>query len=494
MKPWAQVSIAGITSGLAFFPLNLGFLAWVSFVPLLNVFINSSLYKNLIYGYIFGFTFNFTAFYWIGLNSGADKFTVIGSLVAAACYLSVFWALAGFLFSLLPRDHKSSFGGFLFPFLIVFVEWLRSFGVMGFPWSNIALSQSKYIYFIQHIDITGTYGVSFIVISFNVIVYNAIKKRIALKNALFFILFVFLGLSLTGWSKVKSLSSFDKIIKTAIVQPNIDPNTKWENKNKIIAMMDSLHVESNKLNPDLIIFPETALPSYLVRDNYTRRILQKTVNRFNVPLLTGTIHASNYKGSRYYYNSAIFLKPHSDYKLYSKIHLVPFAEYDLLPAIFHPLTKLNINIDRGRFKSGEKFVVFNWKNFSFSNLICYESSIPRIARKFVSKGAQFLVIQANDGWLGNSYGPYQHFELARLRAIENRIPVIRCANTGISGIIRPDGTVQNIIDLNQEGIMIENVKIGVSDSFYTKHGDIFAFSCFIITLVFIFYSCIKRFF
>ena len=104
------------------------------------------------------------------------------------------------------------------------------------------------------------------------------------------------------------------------------------------------------------------------------------------------------------------------------------------------------------------------------------------------------MIQANDGWLGNSYGPYQHFELARLRAIENRIPVIRCANTGISGIIRPDGTVQNIIDLNQDGIMIENVKIGVSDSFYTKHGDIFAFSCFIITLVFIFYSCIKRFF
>ena len=299
---------------------------------------------------------------------------------------------------------------------------------------------------------------------------------------------------MTGWSKIKSLSSFDKRIQTAIVQPNIDPNTKWANKNKIIATMDSLHFESIKLEPDLVIFPETALPSYLVRDNFTRKKLQETVDSFNIPLLTGTIHASNYNGSRHYFNSAMFLKPHSDYELYSKIHLVPFAEYDLLPAIFHPLTKLNINIDRGRFKSGEEFVVFNWKNFLFSDLICYESSVPRIARKFVSMGAQFLVIQANDGWLGNSYGPYQHFELARLRAIENRVPVVRCANTGISGIIRPDGTVQNIIDLNQKGIISESVNIGSESSFYTKYGDVFAFSCFIITLVFTFYSCIKRFF
>ena len=494
MKPWVQVSISGIVSGLAFFPLNLGFLAWVSFIPLLHVFITSSQNKNLIYGYIFGFTFNLTAFYWIGSNSGADKLTVIGSLVAAVCYLSIFWALAGFLFSILPRDKKSTLGGLFFPFLIVFVEWLRSFGAMGFPWSNIALSQSKYTYFIQYIDITGTYGVSFIIMSFNVILYNAVKKRISLKYALSFVLFIFLGLSLAGWSKTKSLLKSDKIIKTAIVQPNIDPNTKWENKNKIIAFMDSLHIVSNKLNPDLVIFPETALPSYLVRDNYTRRKLQKTVDSFNIPLLTGTIHASNDSGSRFYYNSAMFLKPNSDFKLYSKIHLVPFAEYDLLPAIFHPLTKLNINIDRGRFKSGEKFIIFNWKNFSFSNLICYESSIPRIARKFVSKGAQFLVIQANDGWLGNSFGPYQHFELARLRAIENRVPIIRCANTGISGIIKSDGKVQSMISLNQQGIISGNVNIGFNNSFYTKYGDIFAFSCFIITLIFIFYSCKKRFF
>ena len=488
------MSFAGIATGLAFFPLNLGFLAWVSFIPLFHVFTNSSLKKNLIYGYIFGFTFNITAFYWIGSNSGADKLTVIGSLIAAAGYLSIFYALAGILFSLLSTNHKNRFGGVLFPFLIVFIEWIRSFGAMGFPWSNIALSQSKYIYFIQFIDITGTYGVSFIIISFNVILYNGIKKKIDLKYALSFILFVVIGLSLIGWSKIKSLSSFDKIIKIAIVQPNIDPNTKWANKNKVIAIMDSLHVESNKFKPDLVIFPETALPSYLVRDNYTRLNLQETVDRSNIPLLTGTIHASNYNGLKHYFNSAMFLKPHSDYELYSKIHLVPFAEYDLMPAVFHPLTKLNINIDRGRFNSGEDYVVFNWKNFLFSDLICYESSIPRIARKFVSMGAQFLVIQANDGWLGNSYGPYQHFELARLRAIENRVPVLRSANTGISGIIRPDGTVQNIIGLNQKGIIFESVNIGFKSSFYTKYGDMFAFSCFIITLVFIFYSCIKRFF
>ena len=94
-----------------------------------------------------------------------------------------------------------------------------------------------------------------------------------------------------------------------------------------------------------------------------------------------------------------------------------------------------------------------------------------------------LIIQANDGWLGNSYGPYQHFELARLRAIENRIPILRSANTGISGVIRPDGTVQSKVGLNKQLIFQENINISKSGSIYSSYGDIFALVCFLITLL-----------
>ena len=495
LKPWVQAIISGFVIGIAYHPFNLGFLAWVGFIPLFNVFINGDSKKNIINGYIFGLIYNLTAFYWIGSNSGADFITVFGSLIAAVLYLSIYWSIAGIIVSIIPSQQKQILSNLLFPFLIVSIEWIRSFGALGFPWANIALTQSKYIYLLQMLEITDTYGISFIVISINVIIYNSIKNDAFIKDGLLKVVILLIGISLAGWARVKSINKQqkNKNIDVVIVQPNIDPNIKWHEKKRIISYMDSLHHEAAKLNPDIIIFPETALPSYLTRDHKTRNMLQMTVDKYNIPLLTGTINIKINDRVKDYYNSAMLLKPKSDYKLYSKIHLVPFAEYDLFPKIFHPLTWLNINIDRGSFKSGEDYKIFKWKNIFFSNVICYESSIPRVVREFISRGSELLIIQANDGWLGNSYGPYQHFELARLRAIENRIPVLRSANTGISGVIRADGTIQKKVGLNNQLIFQEQINIINSGSIYTKYGDIFAIACFIISLIISVISCKKRF-
>ena len=489
-----QVIISGFLTGLAFHPLGLGFLAWVSFVPLIHVFNISLLKKNIIYGYVFGLSFNLTAFYWIGVNSGADFITVLGSLFAAVFYLAFFWAGAGFLFSLISKGDQHISGNIFFPFIIVLIEYVRSFGALGFPWSNLALTQSNYIYFIQFIEVTGTYGVSFFIIGFNVILYNVTQKKISLLKGLSFISLILIGLSIAGAGRILSLPKSNQKISVAVVQPNVNPNTKWQNKKEIIAFMDSLHQESIKFKPDLIVFPETALPSYLVRDSRTRGALQRKVDSSGIPLLTGTIHTSFENNSRYYYNSSMFIIPQKEYELYSKIHLVPFAEYDLLPFIFHPLTKLNINIDRGNFKSGNNYKIFKYEDLLFSNLICYESSIPNISRTFVSNGAEFLVIQANDGWLGSSFGPYQHFELARLRAIENRIPVVRCANTGISGIINFDGSIKEKVKLNEEKIIFESLSTNKNGSFFTKYGDIFAIIISITFLIIISYSRCRKYF
>ena len=343
------------------------------------------------------------------------------------------------------------------------------------------------------IEITGTYGISFIVISINVIIYNAINKKTFIKDGLFPVIIFLIGISIVGWARMQLLNETQKEINAVIAQPNVDPNIKWHEKEEIISFMDSLHHEAAGLNPDIIVFPETALPSYLTRDYKTRKMLQETVNEYNIPLLTGTIDVVIENNNKNYYNSAMWLTPNSNFKIYSKIHLVPFAEYDLFPEIFHPLTWLNINIDRGSFKSGKEYKIFKCNNISFSDIICYESSIPRIVREFVAMGSELLIIQANDGWLGNSYGPHQHFELARLRAIENRIPVLRSANTGISGIIKPDGTVQRKVGLNKKLIFKEKIKIINSGSIYTHYGDIFALVCFFITSLISAISCKKRF-
>ena len=180
LNPLILVIISGFITGLAFHPIDLGFLAWGSFVPLVHVFNISHFKKNIIYGYIFGLSFNLTAFYWIGANSGADILTVLGSLFAAVFYLASFWAGAGFLFSLVSKESHLISGNIFFPFIIVMIEYLRSFGALGFPWSNLALTQSKYIYFVQFIEVTGTYGVSFVIIGVNIILYNVTQKKISL--------------------------------------------------------------------------------------------------------------------------------------------------------------------------------------------------------------------------------------------------------------------------------------------------------------------------
>ena len=493
LKPFVQAILSGTLVGIAYHPLNVGFLVMIGFIPLINTFYNGSMKDNVINGYIFGLVYNFIAFYWIGANSGASFLTVISSLIAAVLYLASYWSFVGFLFSIIPNDWRKSTGSTLLPIIIVTMEWIRSFGPLGFPWSNLALTQSKYIYLIQILEITGTYGISFIIISVNLIIYHAIKKNSFVKNGLLPVMVFYFVISLVGWARIESLHNNGKRINAVIVQPNIDPNKKWHEKTKIIAFMDSLHQEATKMNPDIIVFPETALPSYLTRDHKTRRMLQETVDKSNIPLLTGTIDVALDNKKKNYYNSAMWLTPNNDFQIYSKIHLVPFAEYDLFPNVFHPLTWLNINVDRGSFKAGNEYKVFNWKGVSFSDLICYESSIPEIVREFVRRGSELLIIQANDGWLGNSYGPYQHFELARLRAIENRIPILRSANTGISGVIRIDGTVQTKVGLNKQLVIQENINISKSGSIYSSYGDIFALVCFLITLLISLLSCKKRF-
>ena len=174
----------------------------------------------------------------------------------------------------------------------------------------------------------------------------------------------------------------------------------------------------------------------------------------------------------------MYLQPDLDFEMYSKIHLVPFAEYDLIPNIFHPLEKLNLNIDRGVFISGNDFKIFKHNGINFSNLICFESSIPYISRQFIKNGADFITIQANDGWLGYSAGPYQHFELARLRAIENRVPIVRAANTGISGTIQATGKLRDATKLFVEDVLITQISPATSGkTFYSLNGDIFSWLC-----------------
>ena len=478
---WQLAIISGICIGLSYHRLYFGLLSYIGFIPIIHTWLINNPKRNFLSGYIFGIVYNIISNYWIATNSGAEFIVVFFSLISAVLYLSIFWGIAGYIIGLFNEANNPFI---ILPFLIVSLEWIRSFGPLGFPWGNLALTQMEFLPILQYIDYAGTYIIALWIVSINVILYLILDNKLSSKRLRIFIL-TFLAFVLVGWIRIVSYEPASESLDIAVIQPNIDPNEKWDNKNRThtLDLMDSLYNEAIILEPDIILFPETALPTYLRLNNRIRKQLQKKVNISKIPILIGTVDRKiDSSGIKSYYNSTMFLKPDTDFEMYEKIHLVPFAEYDLMPKLLHPLGKLNLNIDRGVFKGGTNYKVFEWNGILFSDLICYESSLPRYARRFVNEGAELLMIQANDGWLGNSSGPYQHFEHARLRAIENRIPIARAGNTGISGIISPTGEVYNKVPLDSQSVFLANIPLNKAGSFYSKYGDVFAALCFVIFL------------
>lgn len=487
---WLIAIVSGGIVGLAYHPIHLGFLAWFGFIPLIHIWTIHSPNNNARTGIIFGMTHNLISYYWIGFNSGASFGVVLLSLIGAVIYLSLYWGIAGWIYG---KVKTPQFQLIIFPFLIVSMEWIRSFGAMGFPWGNLALSQLDFLPIIQIMDVAGSYGVTVLVVLFNVLLYVMILENNYNIKRIILIVSSFVILWLYGTVTIDKYSSSQQTLEVAILQPNIDPTLKWDYslKNETIAYMDSLHKVAIGLNPDLILFPETALPAYLKLNRKVRKMIQSRVDSSNMPVLTGTVdRVKSQDGEKFYFNSSMLLSPQKTFILYNKIHLVPFAEYIPFSAEFPSLKELNFG--QGNFTQGEDYTVFNWNNFSFSNLICYESSIPSVVRQFVRHGADFLTIQTNDGWLGKSAGPYQHYNIARLRAIENRIPIVRSANTGISGLILASGLSVSQKPLETTHVFKVSVPIGHSGSFYSKYGDVFAIICFVIFILLGSVSCYRK--
>tara|TARA_Y100000588_G_scaffold390847_1_gene497533 strand:+ start:16800 stop:18299 length:1500 start_codon:yes stop_codon:yes gene_type:complete len=465
--------LSGFLIGISYPSLPLGFLAWIGFIPLFIVLIsckNNYLFK---YGYLAGITSHFITLYWIGLNSGAGFVPVFLSLIGAVFYLSLYWGLFTTILGILINI-KPSFLWFS-PLIWTSLEWIRSFGPLGFPWIDLALTQTRFLPLIQIMDVTGSSGVSFWIMTLNVLLFlffnskDSRKKYAVCAIGLIGLLWIF------GLMKINSIENIplNNSIQVAITQPNVDPNEKWERNNResTFNLMHMLLDEAINMNPDLILWPETALPSYLRLSSSDRRPIQEKVDNYNIPLLSGTIDKQFSKGGfPLYFNGSIYLQPNKPSEVYHKVKLVPFAEYVPLSDFFPKLSELNFG--QGNFTKGNEFTLFSIGDDYFSNLICYESSLPDVVRKFVMRGAKFLTIQANDGWLGNSSGPFQHFELAILRAVENRRSIVRSANTGISGVITPSGKVKVQKNIGERSVFIDSIPLFELNTFYTEHGNI----------------------
>ena len=479
ISPIQLAIISGILIGISYPPIP-GFAIWFGFIPLIHIWLNQSKKESARLTFLSAIISNTIAFYWIGLNSGASFIPVFLSLTGAVLYLSFVLSAFGWAISWFEIKQKG-IALILIPFFWVVMEWLRSFGPLGFPWANLAITQTKFLPIIQIIDFTGSEGIGFWIMILNTYIYYLIINNTVFNKKIITLFIIFMIPWIYGILRINQLNSDEwEFRKVAAIQPNINPNQKWEPtyRNTLIAIMDSLNNEAYNMNPKLVVWPEAALPAYM-RVSSIKQVYEKKVYETKIPLIMGTVDFKRDKAERKVYNGSIYFGLNEN-KIYHKLLLVPFAEYIPLSEKFSFLKQLNFG--QANFSHGSEFTTFPIDSIYFSNIICYESSHPSVARGFINNGARFLTIQANDAWLQNSSGVRQHFELARLRAVEFRTGIIRSANTGISGIIDPTGLIKHKVNFSDQEVFQGDVLLNKGLTFYASFGNIFAQLCFVLIL------------
>jgi len=489
---WSNLRLAilsGLLTGIAYPPLNLGFLAWFSLVPLIHIWLHSSPGKSAKYTFIASLISNVISVYWIALNSGTNIYVASLSMFGAIFYLTIWWAGFGYIFSKI--NPRIKYGILLIPFLWVIMEWVRSFGPLGFPWLNIALTQTMFLPLIQTAELFGTYGIGLWIVTVNIGFYTIVKTNWKQLRPILFTASLIMLSWFYGETRIRMVEKLPvkKTMSIAVTQPNINPTEKWnpESRSAVYETMYSLLDSALADRPDLVLWPESALPSNLRLSNGTRNFILNKLKAGNGKLLSGTPDYERMEdGSIQYFNATIFLSPGEKIKMYRKIRLVPFAEYIPLSPIYPGLSKLNFG--QANFIQGNEFTRFVVDSTIISNVICYESSYPELIAEFCKRGAEIITIQANDGWLGKSSGPYQHFELARLRAVENRVSVVRSANTGISGAILPSGKVIYKAELDKQELFIVSVPALSTLSLYSILPELLPLSAIFITICIIWVS------
>ena len=243
-----------------------------------------------------------------------------------------------------------------------------------------------------------------------------------------------------------------------------------------------LTLKAAKEKPELIVWPEAATPFYYSLDPIGTKYVQDLAQAAGVPILFGSPYKINVDGKSIDYNRAFLISNQGEtIDVYDKMHLVPFWEFVPFRRALFFIEKLVEIV--GDFGLGKRATVFELNSYQLGVSICYEIIFPDLVRQPVKNGAEYLVNITNDAWFGKSAASYQHISMAALRAVENRTPIVRAANTGISGLIDATGKIKKSTQLfTREFIVGEITPNKGPRTFYSKFGDIFSYLCLVMAV------------
>jgi apolipoprotein N-acyltransferase len=417
-------------------------------------------------------------------------------------YMGSYVGVFGFFFNFIFRRWNPVAASLAAPFLWVSLEFIRSnLSFLSLPWALLAHSQYQYSSVIQISSLTGTYSISFFIVMVNACLAlailalrtrlrpgGALNDFVYSKEELFFVMLTTVAagvLVLSYGLLVLSKPVEGKELRVSVVQGNIEQGRKWDPgyAEFIMKTYAGLTQKASEQNPGLIVWPETATPASINQDITVRYAVRSIAKKVSAPILLGsaidqkTVRRSQRR--RAFTNSAYLINPEEPGRIqqHDKVRLFPFGEYIPMRGVV-PWHLIDIP-DMGSYVPGKEFTVFSLGDVRFGVIICWENIFPDLTREFVRNGAQFIVNIANEAWFGKTASPRQFLSISVFRAVENRVFMVRCVNTGISCFIDPYGRIlDRVTDETGQDLSVRGVLTGIvvsldSRTFYTQYGDWF---------------------
>lgn len=445
-------------------------------------------WQGFLLGYACGIVWYAGTCYWIfdtmRLYGGLSTAMALLVLFLFCCYLGLYHGFFGLFLALLARPRDDRRALVIAPFLWVAVELART-RITGFPWNLLGIAQVNNVALCRIAGWTGVYGISFEIALVNVALAAAFLVPKAKRGAM-------LAASLAAAAVLQAGRLVDAPARkpdrsALLVQQNLPVQADWtpEYFQRTISELTQLTQNSARKQGgkiDLIVWPESPAP-FFTNDPRFRESLSELARNTNAWVIAGAIGSNEPKVNSEgpLFNSAVLVSPQGEWtSRYDKVHLVPFGEYLPFPTLFSFAGGLTKEV--GQFEHGTSHAPMNAGGEKLGLFICYESIFPDEVRQSANQGAQTFVNISNDGWYGDSGAYAQHIDQTRMRAIENDRWLLSATDTGVTASIDPWGRIAARVARKQRDTLVAPYALTSVTTFYTRHGDWFAYACAIISL------------
>jgi apolipoprotein N-acyltransferase len=487
---WVLGTVSAILYILSFPNFNFSFLAWVALAPVVYLALQQPPKAAWWTGFLTGTAASMGLLFWVVVTFQAAHqtlFLAIPCWILLSAYLGLYWGAWTAWLSWIkgnPLLAAAAWAG---------LEYLRTHLFSGFPWALSGDSQGRQLPVIQIASITGVYGVSFLIAGINAAIASLFVKsanrRLKITSCAGMTALLIAALAF-GYRRLSSPPEAHTPVRVALLQGSIDQYQKWDKtyERDIKKTYEGLAQQAADTRPELIVWPETSVPGYLLQDPPLRNWLTGVARKTGTYNIVG---APTFIERNSSYNSAFSLDPQGQILgQYDKTHLVPFGEWVPLAGFLGRW--IHVLNDLGGFVPGKRSAVIPTHIGRAGVNICYEAVFPSVVRRSVRDGAEFIVNLTNDGWYMRTAAPYQHFIPNVFRAVENNRWVLRADNTGITALISPRGRIESESKIFVPAVIVGTIVPLTHLTFYTRYGDLWAWACLLLCIAFSWRAILRR--